>query len=119
MGDGVAGRGSSCRFSYVDKLKWSLRIWYIEQYVGIQTGRGRKHNTEKVPAGQGGGGYGLLLVGSACVRGRGSVCVSVLAYAKISYEMCCEIQFSWIFIYFASLLARGTCPATPPPTPSC
>lgn len=53
-------------------------------------------------------GGSLLLVGSACVRGRGSVCVCVLAYAKISYEMCCEIQFSWIFIYFASLLARGT-----------
>lgn len=65
------------------------------------------------------GGMCLLLVGSACVRGRGSVCVCVLPYAKISYEMCCEIQFSWIFIYFASLLARGTCPATPPPTPSC
>lgn len=43
-----------------------------------------------------------------------SLCV--LAYAKISYEMCCEIQFSWIFIYFASLLARGTTPATPRPT---
>lgn len=64
--------------------------------------------------------------GAAAAAGRQCVCawawqpvrLRVLAYAKISYEMCCEIQFSWIFIYFASLLARGTCPATPPPSPS-
>lgn len=81
----AAGAGSSCRFSYVDKLKWNICIYYIEQYVGIQTGRGCKHNTDKVPAGQ---GERLLLVGSACVRGRGSLCVCVCWHMQKSRTKC-------------------------------